>query len=443
MTTIHTQQDTSIALYIADNEKLWRLIENLPPGLEGDADYVIFLLHSISVKRWLDDLDDWGWARLKAEILRQYIPTRKLKPIKNFLFNAGVLKLAPYKPKVRCTGYKISREFDGPPMRVIPTNAGLIRKRLAWRQGFGRTDVPALVQVIQQRYPVLEQMRATLNRITLVDTVKNVVRMLRGCSVDTGHVQLVCSMICNDDHDGIIVDKFGFRVHNIITRTASVIRPFLRLDGQGLTEVDVANAQPLLLAAALRRPDICTSYVRDAHHIGRAWPVPRGWCSLVASSEVERFSLLCEDGLLYEFLQAEGGFPDRDNAKHLLYRDVLFCEPHIRNTMTKVFERSFPGLFEAMVQLKRSHGYKAISMLLQRLESHIMIDCVCQRLVGEHPGLSFLTIHDSALVVASQGETVRNLIGEEFAKYGVRASFKPTQCDRNQKTTGNDPREGQ
>jgi hypothetical protein len=89
--------------------------------------------------------------------------------------------------------------------------------------------------------------------------------------------------------------------------------------------------------------------------------------------------------------------------------------------MTAVFERSFPGLFAAIVRLKRSHDFRVFSMLLQRLESYIMIDGVCQRLVDEHPGLPFLTIHDSALVVAGQEETVRNLIVEEFARFGVRA----------------------
>ena len=421
METDRTRQ----AVYIPGNDNLWRLLEHIPPDLERDGDYARFFLHSICVKRWLGDLDPWGWVRLNSEVLRQSIPNRALTFVKSFLIEAGVVEISRYTPEVRSTGYKIRRKFDGPPMRVLLTNPGLIRKRLAWRESFGRTDVPDLAQVIQQRQAVLEQMKAALNRLSLTDPVEDVVRKLRGSGVNTEHVQLVCKVLWNDDHDGLTVDPFGFRVHSIITRTASAIRPFLRLDGQELTELDVANSQPLLLAAALRQPDICTSYVGNAHHIGSQRPAPPCTLvdfSMVDPSEVDLFISLCENGDLYDFLQTEGNFPDRKTTKKFLFRDVLFCKPKIRGPMTKVFARSFPGLFNAIVQLKRSHGYKAISKLLQRMESHIMIDCVCQRLVTEHPGLSFLTIHDSALVVAGRGETVRNLIVEEFARRGVRAT---------------------
>ena len=415
------------AVYVPDNDDLWRLLEHLPSDLERYVDHARFLLHSIGAKRWLGDLDPWGWARLGSTILREYIPNRALKPLKDFLFEAGVLEMTRYTKGRRTTGYRIGRAFDGPPIRVLLTDPRLIRKRLAWRKSYGRTDDPALVHVIQQRHAVLEQMRVALSRLSLIHPVEVVVRELRGSSVNTDHVRFVCNVICHDDHDGLIVDPFGFRVHSIVTRTASVIRPFLRLDGQELTELDVANAQPLLLAAALRRPDICTSYVGLAHHIGRGQPdLPRRlvWCSKVPPAEVDLFSALCENGELYEFLQADGNFPDRKTVKRLLYRDVLFCKPRVRGAMTKVFARPFPGLFNAIITLKRTQGYKAVAMLLQRLESHIMIDCVCQRLVDEQPGLPFLTIHDSALVVVGQGETVCGLIVDEFARHGVRATVR-------------------
>ena len=56
-----------------------------------------------------------------------------------------------------------------------------------------------------------------------------------------------------------------------------------------------------------------------------------------------------------------------------------------------------------------------------------MIDGVCGRIVSEFPEARFLTIHDSALVVEGLEETVRGLIRDEFAKYGVGVTIKSEQ----------------
>ena len=44
----------------------------------------------------------------------------------------------------------------------------------------------------------------------------------------------------------VIVDKYG-RVHSPVTNLRRAVRPALRIQGQALAEVDVSNAQPLLL----------------------------------------------------------------------------------------------------------------------------------------------------------------------------------------------------
>lgn len=90
--------------------------------------------------------------------------------------------------------------------------------------------------------------------------------------------------------------------------------------------------------------------------------------------------------------------------------------------MTDLFESLFPSIFQAIQRIKSEFGYKTISLLLQRMESALMIDGVCRRLVADYPDVPFLTIHDSAIAVIDTGGVVRKLIKEEFERYGLRVT---------------------
>lgn len=411
------------AIYMPDNRDLERVLANLPANLRRYADHARMLLHSICVKRWVGDLDRAGWARLSGEVLRQYIPDRVIRPLKDFLIGAGTIETASYSAGRYSTGYRVASPFDGPPLRVPLHNPALIRKRRAWRESFGRDNGPELAAVIEGRREVLARMRATLDRLTLAEPRDLIECKLSRAGANRDHVRYVSSVIEHGDHDGIIVDPFGFRVHTIVTRMAAQLRPFLRIGGDTLTELDVANAQPLILAGALLNPSQCATYIAHAQDIGRgggACPVLDG----VPSAEAEGFTRLCEKGRLYEFLLEKGDFADRETVKRLLYRDVLFGKPHIRGRMTDVFGQHWPGLLEGIQALKRGHGHKALAMLLQRLESGIVINRICGRIVRQLPDLDFLTVHDSTLVTASRGDEVRGLIVEEFARYGLIATVR-------------------
>ena len=111
----------------------------------------------------------------------------------------------------------------------------------------------------------------------------------------------------------------------------------------------------------------------------------------------------------------------RGEIKKSVFRDVFFGNIKQRGPVSEVFGKLWPGIFNALCKLKQKCGYKTIAQILQRMESTIMIDGVCGRIVSEHPEVEFLTIHDAALAVIDRGGIVRQLVEEEFAQFGVRA----------------------
>lgn len=122
---------------------------------------------------------------------------------------------------------------------------------------------------------------------------------------------------------------------------------------------------------------------------------------------------------------AGGKTQSRNEVKKAVYRDVLFGKLIQHGPVSDVFRKLWPNIYDAVRALKTMYGYKILSQILQRMESTIMIDGVCGRIVAELPGVRFLTIHDAALVVAGHAEKTSALIEEEFRCYGVAATVRP------------------
>ena len=418
-----TPDRNEIGIYLPDNEHLDGALASLPPSLRRYQDHARLLLHFISVKRWLGDLDGECFARLNADILRQWIPARALAPLKRYLVGCGLLETAPHASGLRSAGYRIAHAFDGPPRRHVLENPRLAGKLKAWRTARKTTRLDP--ELLIRRRPLLDHLHGSLQELSLPASARTMMDSLRG-QVDPQHAAYVLGCIQHNDHDGLSVDGFGWRVHSLVTRTSSSLRRLLLLGGNPIAEVDIGNSQPLLLAILLG----CAHGRSGAQHIKRAHnivvaPSPGPLLPMVWGPEREKKSFLsaCESGELYDLLAEEVG-TDRDTAKRELFRDVLFGRPQVNGRVTKAFGRWWPSLLATIRRTKKRSGYKSIAQALQRMESLIVLDSICPRLLAEFPAEPFLTVHDSALVVAEAAEAVRSVMVDEFRARGVTATIR-------------------
>ena len=136
--------------------------------------------------------------------------------------------------------------------------------------------------------------------------------------------------------------KTGRCFYNV-TSTPRALRPFLRLDGKPLVEIDVANCQPFLL-------------------LGLYDDEP----------EKVRFKEWVERGRFYEHLAAEFGIrlDDRRNSEKVQESILVFLFDHNRPTHHKyaaIFADQFPVL------LSKNHRFKRISIIA-------ISRCACNRM---------------------------------------------------------------
>lgn len=423
------------AIYIPDNPGLDAVLADLPGPLKGHLEHAQLFVHFVAVKRWMNRTGARGFARLNRGILREYIPARRLTPIKAHLETSGALETSGYSAGARSIGYRIAKAFDGSPRRVVLTHPDLIRKCRAWRDGYatrGSKD-DDLAEVLARRREVLDHMRADLGRLSLSRAIEEI---LRDGGVDADHARYVCQVILNADHETPKVDAFGWRVHSLMTYIAKVIRRTLRIDGRAMAEVDVANAQPLLLAivfqewtrasrdgnvtrAPSRKRHSRTTYELSAPHNGVLAPPPGS----LAASEVAGFLKICASGKLYQWLMEKSGCENRARVK-TAFMTFLCGPPRYNSRVREAFRSEWPSLDVATARTKEQHGQDIIAQQLQRLESTIMIDGVAARLVREHPEVSFLTIHDAASVATDSAALVKQVVVEEFERFGVTPTVR-------------------
>lgn len=418
----------SVALYIPDNERVLTVLDSLPAGLRPYRDDLALLIHFAAGRRWRRREDEKDSpARLHSLILRQYVPDRQLRPLRDHLAAQGVLICTPHSAGHFSKGYEIGPQFDGLPRRWVVSDPRLIPKLTAWKRQTIKDHSPEMRDLASRRRPVTDAMIDSLDHLKLTGSADAVERALRGQGIDPGHVSLACSVIANGDHDGVFMDDFGWRVHSIVTHTATPIRAYMTFDGRPLVGLDVRNAQPLIFAAALRNPPLCATYIAHAQHNGERSGGGEGALGVlraVPSRVVEEFGRLCESGMFYEAMMEGSEGKDRPKIKRAVFRDVFFGRPDQRGPVSDAFQRLWPEIYDAIQRLKALYGYKIVSQILQRMESGIMIDGVCGRIVSELPGLHFATIHDAALVVADRGADVKRFIEAEFGRYGVQATVK-------------------
>ncbi len=415
-------------IYVPDNDRLLAVLDGLPRGLRRYRDSAAIWIYFIARRQWSRCADeDEGPTRLHSLILRQYIPDRAVRPLREYLEAHGVLICDAYSVGHHSIGYRIGEDFGGLPRRWALSDERLIAKWQSWKTDTIKNDTPEMCELARRRKPVTDAMHESLDSLKLCAAPQDVERALGGCGIDPAHLRYVTNVIANGDHDGLCMDDFGWRVHSIVTNTAAAIRPFLSLGDGPLVELDVRNAQPLILAAALRNPPICATYVGNAQHNGEETGVPTRLVGLLRSvpvQEVEEFARLCEAGQFYEALVHAPGRRERERTKLAVFRDVFFGKLVQHGPVSDVFKNLWPGIHRMIRTLKAERGYKIVAQILQRMESSIMIDGVCGRIVTELPEVRFLTIHDAALVVAGQAGEIGRLIEAEFQRYGVRATVR-------------------
>lgn len=224
------------------------------------------------------------------------------------------------------------------------------------------------------------------------------------------------------------VDTTSYRFHSNITNISKCLRPFLRIDGRPLVNIDLKNSQPYISTIILTDPARVSRLVKDP-----AFAMLLQTLKVSRNHDVTKYIDLCISGKIYEYLMTEFGkeglIQTRSETKVQLLR-ILFANN--RQPMDKtnkkarqIFIKLFPSVHKIFSKVRGSKSgdtdksYRRFAILLQRIESFLMLDRVLKRILKEYPNMVAVTIHDSILTDLRPGnvDTIRTIITEEFTHF--------------------------
>jgi hypothetical protein len=224
------------------------------------------------------------------------------------------------------------------------------------------------------------------------------------------------------------VDKTSGRFHSNITNMTKGLRPYLRVRGEQLVNIDIKNSQPYLGTIILTNP-IKVSFLTENH----AFALLLQTLKVSLYQDVKKYISLVISGQLYEYLitefSKEGLVLTRDKTKRQVLR-ILFARNRMpKNEVSKkcrqIFKDRFPTVHKIFSKVRghargdRFTNFKRFAILLQRIESYLMLDVILKRVYKELPGTIAITIHDSIMtgILTNNVEAVRKIMNDELTLF--------------------------
>ena len=90
----------------------------------------------------------------------------------------------------------------------------------------------------------------------------------------------------------------------------------------------------------------------------------------------------------------------------------------------QVLQQEFPSAYAVCESVKRKN-FQDLARLMQRIESHLIIDTICDELRLKYPDVPVITVHDAIFTTPDNLEELKDLVRRNFVeKLGINVKFK-------------------
>ena len=201
----------------------------------------------------------------------------------------------------------------------------------------------------------------------------------------------------NDSDNRVKTSQKSGRVFHKVARLSRRLRKHLSLQGASMAEVDISNAQPLLLLLLMgeRNNDFAVDPEELEALLHHA-------CAGRFYEEIERISTKV--------------YPNRESLKKAVFKGLMFGRSKARFThIFKDLEASYPSFAAALKRLQSRKGVTLASKL-QRLEGDLVYNCIAPSMMESLAGVPFLTVHDAFLVPEEHANRAAKVIQQAVKK---------------------------
>jgi hypothetical protein len=462
--------EMSVKLYCPENLDL-QAIMDARPGWQGiKKDHLLFILHSIIQEKAHNDPERWeklgkkdGFVPLHSKVLEEKIPPYRRHL--DYLIDAGIIESdEEYMPGVVSIGYRFTAAFRGVNYKRVEIQDFILRRKIKEGSIFSKTNAiglryPNLLKWFKSRKLQIDR-RAAIRWVN--EQEEQVMKILKGKKLSKvrlieervaviekyANQRLQVTRIAEHDYY-YSIDGTGNRLHTNLTNLPKGLRNFLTYDGRQLVSIDIRNSQPYMSLALFDKkfwqPNVKMEYPtlkkmdkglydrmgkEDMHFQYSIMFVDSSKTLVRSDLQKDIFSRNVIQGTIYEYLQEvferEGQLnlgsthdEKRSRVKKIVLTLLFDADWKVYNreprSPVQIFRRHFPTIARAFAYIKE-YDYRTLAIILQRIESYLLLDKICRCISQERPDIPLFTIHDNIITTVGNEEYVQSVMREELAR---------------------------
>lgn len=432
-------------------------IDILFVNVEGRADYLAHLkngaLYFLSLLipdayntlHFKDGFRTLENIKLEKQIGRGSRNSERVSVIKNALNNAGIIETRRAVSKIKSAGYRIRSEYLDGPFKTYLLSREISKRLLAYE----KIKSVATESLLESHYRIFtDQFKihtihidASKAKRFLRKITKEVLNSYTGKKLENIKPKLYFFLgdlkkKIDDLNSGkfqLSVAQSNRRLNSVITSLPRILRPFLRINGEPIGEIDIGNAQILLLSTLLRMErDVVENsifsiekvYPELQSEIQKKYPAQT---ELIAGIPLSRDQV----GGLGSFLDFNFGndfylslinITDqedpimarkrvKDNIMYWLFDDNHTARKN--NKSLKYFSRKYTELNHFLESFHGTYSNRQLALLLHRLEINLIIR-VCKSIKSSNSLIPFFTIHDCVITTSKYTKQVNEIMKAEL-----------------------------
>lgn len=460
-----------IKLYCPENLDIQALMEARPNEAKGiKQDHLLFIVHSIIMEKATHDDEHLknlgkkdGFVPLHSKVLEQKMPVYR-KPL-DFLLSSAVIECDDqYIPDYVSKGYRLQHPYKGSKVNRVQVKDFVFKRKIREDKIFtpsntARRKYPYLIKwfrtnklqidetaTIKWINEVEAQQMDIINNSTCSSTIRQEekTKLVERCA---GYKILVTRLA---EHDYFChIDETGNRLHTNLTNLPKGLRKYLKYDSENLVSIDIKNSQPYMSMLlfnktfwqSYNRTDIPTLKYLSKEVYGSIKGNDSNLHTIIMFVDSSK-TLTCIDfqkqeffknvihGTLYEYLQSvfenechlNLGNTDaekRNRVKKIVLTLLFDAEWKAYNrkqdSPMQVFHQKFPSIARVFAYVKKDN-HRNLAIILQRIESFLLLEQVCGRISKERPDVPLFTIHDNIVTTVGNETYVQSIMEAELAK---------------------------
>jgi len=364
-----------------------------------------------------EDESEGETAQLKMEYIKNLVPTGNEYLLR--LIDLGIIKRSGnYVVGKKSYEYNFAPDYQSIYIRLPLQNAKLI-SRVKKAQELRRQNPVRSIWGLTNQVKYLKQLTLDPSHEDYLQT--NYTSGTDKCN------RIIASAVRIENRDIFYSrDDTSNRFHHNVTTMPSGLRTFLRIKGEPLNNLDLKTSQPYFSTLLLTNPTKVKFLTNNPAFIMILKSLKVSHCQ-----DIMNYISLTVLGELYDYLviefAKEGLNLNRDKTKKKVLLILFSANPMPRNEVNRkckqIFKKCFPTVFRIFNKLRGSEkgdhfeNFKRFSILLQSIESYLILDIILRRIYKELPGVPAISIHDSIMTTADNVEAVHKIMLDELRAF--------------------------